>query len=109
MPSRIPVAKPRIPITDIRRIKPQSKQRDAVYGTPEYQAWRAKVINRADGRCQWQEIHGPCGRKEPRMFADHIVELRDGGAPFDTANGQCLCGKHHTIKTNAEKAKRLTR
>jgi hypothetical protein len=33
------------------------------------------------------------------MFADHIVELNDGGAPFDVANGQCLCGAHHTAKT----------
>jgi uncharacterized protein YfaQ (DUF2300 family) len=52
------------------------------------------------------EAGQPCGRKEPRMFADHVVEIRDGGAPFDTANGQCLCGSHHTLKTNAERDKR---
>jgi 5-methylcytosine-specific restriction enzyme A len=40
------------------------------------------------------------------MFADHVVELRDGGSPFDLANGRCLCGAHHTRKTNEARAKR---
>jgi 5-methylcytosine-specific restriction protein A len=33
------------------------------------------------------------------MFADHIVELKDGGLLLDLRNGQCLCGAHHEIKT----------
>jgi 5-methylcytosine-specific restriction protein A len=33
------------------------------------------------------------------MYADHIVELRDGGQPFDLRNGQCLCAVHHERKT----------
>jgi 5-methylcytosine-specific restriction protein A len=33
------------------------------------------------------------------MFADHIVEIKDGGALLDLRNGQCLCGSHHEIKT----------
>ena len=33
------------------------------------------------------------------MFADHIVERKDGGADLDPRNGQCLCGRHHTMKT----------
>lgn len=44
-----------------------------------------------------------------RLFADHIVELKDGGAPFDVANGQALCGAHHTLKTAAERQKRMMR
>jgi uncharacterized protein YfaQ (DUF2300 family) len=88
------------------RIAVQPKQADPIYRTPEYQAWRAKVINRAGGRCQWRDGATVCGIKDPRMFADHIVELQDGGAPYDTANGQCLCGSHHTIKTNLERARR---
>ena len=40
------------------------------------------------------------------MFADHITEIRDGGDPFDPANGQCLCGRCHTLKTNAARAAR---
>jgi 5-methylcytosine-specific restriction protein A len=33
------------------------------------------------------------------MYADHIIELRDGGHPFDPRNGQCLCAVHHEKKT----------
>ena len=40
------------------------------------------------------------------MFADHIVELKDGGAPYDLNNGQCLCGSCHTRKTVAERVRR---
>ena len=41
-----------------------------------------------------------------RLFADHIVELRDGGNPFELANGQALCGSCHTIKTMQAKFSR---
>lgn len=41
------------------------------------------------------------------MFADHIRELKDDGAPLDVANGQCLCGSHHTTKTNQARAARM--
>jgi hypothetical protein len=98
LPSRLSALPPRIAVP--------AKQADPIYSTPAYQAWRAKVIKRAGGRCQWQEADGPCGRQEPRMFADHVKELRDGGAPFDVENGQCLCGAHHSLKTAAERAKR---
>jgi 5-methylcytosine-specific restriction endonuclease McrA len=75
----------------------------AVYLTPEHQAWRAKVIARAGGVCQ----SPGCGRKEARMFADHIIEVQDGGALLDPANGQCLCGSCHTRKTAEERRKRI--
>jgi 5-methylcytosine-specific restriction enzyme A len=39
-----------------------------------------------------------------RMFADHITERSDGGA--DDGPGMCLCGQHHTEKTNRQRAKR---
>jgi 5-methylcytosine-specific restriction endonuclease McrA len=79
------------------------KVRDSFYITPEFKAWREIVIGRAGRRCE------KCGRAERRMFADHIVEVKDGGAKLDPANGQCLCGSCHTLKTNQEKAKRLAR
>ena len=40
------------------------------------------------------------------VFADHIVEIKDGGSVLDVTNGQCLCYSHHTIKTNEVKKKR---
>ena len=41
------------------------------------------------------------------MFADHRVELRDGGAALDPDNGQCLCGSCHTRKTLAARSARI--
>ncbi|WP_245445631.1 HNH endonuclease signature motif containing protein [Metarhizobium album] len=48
-----------------------------------------------------------CGRTDTRIFGDHIVEVRDGGALLDPANVRCLCGSCHTRKTAAARAKRM--
>ncbi|MFG1205585.1 HNH endonuclease [Xanthobacter flavus] len=81
------------------------KSRAPVYGTPEHREWSAAVIKRAGGRCQAPG----CTRALPeyRMYADHIREVRDDGAPLDLANGQCLCAVHHGAKTADQRRKRL--
>lgn len=33
---------------------------------------------------------------------DHIIPLRDGGAPFERSNLQGLCHSHHSSKTAGE-------
>ena len=84
------------------------KVKDVVYTTPQYRVWRAQVVARAGGRCEVVQHGHRCSRAQPeyRMFADHIVELKDGGSVYDSTNGQCLCYMHHTIKTNEVKKKR---
>ena len=39
-------------------------------------------------------------------IVDHIIEIRDGGDKYSTANLQTLCRKHHGIKTALQKTKR---
>lgn len=95
---------PRVEAKDLRRVPPPPKQAAAAYGTPEHQAWRAEVMRRARGRCQTQG----CGRSGVRLFADHIIELRDGGAALDPTNGQALCGACHTRKTAAARGARAS-
>ena len=80
------------------------KVAESIYTTPEFKDWALKVKKRAGFRC---EAPG-CGRVGVRMFADHIVEVKDGGAKFDLRNGQCLCGSCHTTKTAAERSRRLS-
>jgi 5-methylcytosine-specific restriction protein A len=96
---------------DARAVQPEAKKADPFYLSPEYRAWREAVIARAGRRCQdTDERTGHrCSKAEPRhrMFADHVVEVKDGGARYDIANGRCLCGSHHTIKTAAARAARL--
>lgn len=89
---------------DLRRARPAEKTADPFYSTPDYRLWRTAVISRAHGRCEWVGCTEPSGRR----YADHIVEIKDGGEPFDIANGQCLCHRHHAQKTAAERAKRMT-
>ncbi len=94
---------------DTRRLKPMAKKADGHYQTPEHKQWRASVIERAGGRCEALTIDGKrCRKAAPghRMFADHKVEIKDGGAPFDLDNGQCLCGQHHSLKTAQARAAR---
>jgi hypothetical protein len=43
------------------------------------------------------------------MIVDHIVELKDGGAPLDRSNLWLTCREHHNQKTVTERAKRTAR
>ena len=107
-PARIRCLPPRVPAADLRRAPPPPQTADSHYRTPEHVAWAAAVIARAAGRCQGTYQGRPCARRNVRLFADHIRELRDGGAPLDLANGQALCGSCHTAKTNRARAARMS-
>jgi len=90
-------------------VQPKPKRVDAIYLSQQYETWRKIVIDRAGARCQAIDNGYRCHKAAPahRMFADHIAEISDDGATFDPANGQCLCGSHHTIKTMAARARRM--
>src|SRR5262245_53579479 len=94
--------KPSVRALDTRTIKRPSKVLDPFYNTPAFAAFRAEVINRAGRRCEHVDKQGRrCTKAWPKhlIYADHCVELRDGGAPFDPRNGQALCASHHESKT----------
>ena len=78
------------------------KTADLWYLTPEHRAWAKAVVDRA-GRCE------DCGRTGTRLFADHVVEIKDGGSKTDLRNGQALCGRCHSRKTVAARAARMGR
>lgn len=97
---------------DTKVLKPKPKVADEVYRTMGYVRWRDAVVRRAGGRCQAMDGRGMrCAKHEPidRMYADHIQEVSDGGAPYDVTNGQCLCSSHHALKTLQARAYRLGR
>lgn len=105
----LPLFQSKLSATDYRRVKPPAKKAASIYQTPEFKAWRAAVVERAGGRCEAINPDGKrCRKAAPyhRMFADHVREIKDGGAPFDVRNGQCLCGAHHTAKTMEARAQR---
>lgn len=86
-----------------------AKRADPELLTPEHRAFRDIVLKRAGFRCEWVENGKRCWRKaaEYRLVADHIIERKDGGEPFDPNNGQCLCVSHNTRKGVQARAGRL--
>jgi 5-methylcytosine-specific restriction protein A len=106
--SRLGSLPPLIGAFDTRRITPSPKRVDPELKSAQHRAWRDKVMRRAGNRCQWVENDQRCTKAAPdhRLFADHIVERKDGGAMLDPSNGQALCGGHHATKTAAARARR---
>lgn len=98
---RLRTLAPRLTTLDTNAVRIPSKVANPHYNTPEHAAWRAAVLAQAGGRCV------DCGRSDGRLFADHVVELQDGGAPFDVGNGAARCGSCHSRKTAAERARRM--
>ncbi|ONG53269.1 HNH endonuclease [Pseudoroseomonas deserti] len=99
---RLHTLPPRLAVVDVRTARPAPKVSDPHYQTPKHRGWSAAVIRRAGGACQAPG----CDRADTRLYADHIVELRDGGAPFALSNGQALCGSCHSTKTAQERRRR---
>ncbi len=103
--------RPRLTRVDIRiaRVPPKVVDRELL--TAEHRAWRTAVLQRAGYRCEAVEQGARCTRSAPthRLYADHITERKDGGAALDVVNGQCLCARHHSLKTSRERARRMAR
>jgi len=93
-------------ITSLVTLPPKVKA--PIYNSPEFRRWRAAVLAMANGQCQAIIDGYRCTNATPnhRMYADHIIELTDGGAPFDIRNGQCLCYPCHVFKTLAARKQR---
>lgn len=67
-------------------------------GSVAHKVWRRAVLERDHWRCQ---IRGPkCLGKATQ--ADHIVNVKRGGAEYDLTNGQAVCAPCHQAKTQRE-------
>jgi hypothetical protein len=100
---------PLVAQADTRTTRLPPKLLNPIYNSPEFRNWRTLVIDRAAGQCEAIINGRRCEKAAPhhRMYADHVIELRDGGAPFDARNGQCLCRSHHEIKKITAQKQRL--
>src|SRR4051812_43343842 len=96
----LPTLRPRIGLADLRTAAPPPKRAEPFYSSAAWIALRDRVRREAGGRCQ---VAG-CNRRG--HIVDHIVELKDGGAPLDRSNVRLMCAPHHNRKTAAERAKR---
>jgi len=99
----LPTLRPRIGLADLRTAALPPKIAQPFYSSAEWIALRDRVRRDAGGLCQ---VPG-CNRRG--HIVDHIVELKDGGAPLDRGNTMLMCGSHHAAKTAAERARRTAR
>jgi 5-methylcytosine-specific restriction protein A len=79
--------------------KKRKKMGDRRYSTQRWQKLRAQAIQRDNG-CSISGCH------RGNLHADHIIEVKDGGAFWDINNLQVLCKEHHDAKTLTVKAGR---
>jgi 5-methylcytosine-specific restriction endonuclease McrA len=103
---RLGSIKPKLKAAEFRTVIPRAKQVDSELRTSAHERWRKLVLDRAGWRCQAPGCGRQGGRGGVRLFADHIVERKDGGAPLDPENGMALCASCHGFKTARERAKR---
>lgn len=106
MASRLKTFGPLVRSFESRLIKPQAKRADPFYLSPQWRSFIAAVIKERGRRCEDPNCQTP-GVTGIRIFGDHVVELSDGGAPFDRRNILLRCGSCHTRKTIAMRAKRM--
>lgn len=83
-----------------QRIAPAPKVALPFYQSPEWRALVALLKRERGCRC------AKCQASGVRIFADHVVELKDGGAALDPNNIMLLCGRCHAVKTAAERKRR---
>lgn len=81
----------------------EPKRTNPLYLSPEWRELVTSIIAERGRQC---ESPG-CGRSNCRIFGDHVVELRDGGAPLDRRNVMLLCGSCHTTKTVRVRGERM--
>jgi len=70
---------------------------DGFYHTDEWRKARSMALAIGGFCC------AACGRRGCLLYVDHIVELRDGGAPYEQSNLRPLCGACHSSKTASER------
>ena len=73
-----------------------------IYSTPAWRKASRYALNR-DGRLCQIGLPGCLGTA---TTADHIMELQDGGAPYDVGNLQAACRPCNTAKRNARVAEK---
>ena len=100
----VKLLKARVPTMDHRRVPPPPKTADNFYHSREWRDLISYLIKTRGRQCE--DPRHDSSRPAGRLYGDHIVELRDGGAPLDPSNIMLRCARCHGRKTAEERAKR---
>ena len=92
---RLTNLKPALTCLDVRTAQPAPKLAEDFYSSRPWRSLVAAVMQERGRTCEH------CGTHEGRLYVDHIIELKDGGAPLNRANLQILCASCHGMKTQS--------
>lgn len=79
---------------------------DPFYLSREWRALVGKIKRERGETCEDPSCKGPHHRGQ-RIYADHVVEIQDGGAKLDARNVMLRCARSHGLKTARERAGRM--
>lgn len=98
---RLKCLQPLVAPSTHRTARVPEKQAEPFYLSVEWRDLVAAVIRERGRRCE------KCGRTDGRVYVDHIIELKDGGAALDRSNLQVLDATCHGKKTAQVRNKRM--
>jgi hypothetical protein len=104
--ARLAMLAPRLKALDPRIAHPPLKRVDPFYQSAEWTKLIAAIIAQRGRRCEDRDHDPRRPREGIRIFGDHIVEMKDRGAPLDPRNILLRCSSCHQLKTNRERAQR---
>ena len=99
---------PQVAKLDTRTAPLPPKESDPFYLSREWRALVAKIKRERGDVCEDPHCKGPHSRGQ-RIYADHVVEIQDGGAKLDASNVLLRCARSHSLKTARERNKRTQR
>jgi 5-methylcytosine-specific restriction enzyme A len=79
------------------------------YGSAAWKKLLREIIAERGRRCEDVNCRTPHRGEGRRIFGDHVVELKDGGAPLDKRNVLLRCAPCHGRKSAAEREARAGR
>jgi 5-methylcytosine-specific restriction enzyme A len=108
MTPRLTTLRPRVSMAS-QRLQPRPKTAAPVYSSPEWRGLISNIIRQRGRRCEDPACRSPNHGAGGKVYGDHIIELKDGGALLDPSNIRILCSPCHGRKTNDEKNKRMAK
>jgi len=101
----------RLRTSDSRRVRPvpaleRPKATLEFYGSAAWKRLIRDIIARRGRQCEDPACKTPNRGRGKRVYGDHIVELKDGGAPLDAGNILLRCAACHSLKTHKAKQQR---
>lgn len=96
---RLQTLRPMVPVLQAGPVD-APKVAQAFYLTRSWREARALALALGNHQC------AECARRGCTLYVDHVIELTDGGAPYDQANLRPLCGACHTRKTHRARTER---